>query len=141
MLTLSFFFFLLALALLAGAELSLPTELTNMKFIIQPNPAFSGAFLLTAPSTCAAHNGQPLPSFTIPCANNATAQDLRRQLTQPAPVAVDSPPVNLHHQTASIGRGPIGNFTVTIRNSDGSVADQYDCANLSTAKYLTRNFR
>ena len=140
-LTLSFFFLLLAIALLAYAELSIPTELTNMKFIIQPNPAFSGAFLLTAPSTCPSHNGQPLPSFSIPCANNATAQTLLRDFTQPAPQAVDEPPVNLNRQTAEIGPGPIGNFTVTIRNSDGTIDDQYDCANYSTAQYLTRNFR
>ena len=129
MLTLSFFFFLLALALIAGAELSLPTELTNMKFTIQPSPLFSGAYLLQGANT------------SIPCANNATAQDLRRQLTQPAPVAVDSPPANPDGQHATITRGPIGNFTVTVYNCDGSVADSYDCQNYSTAQYLTRNFR
>ena len=124
-LTLSFFFLLLAIALLAYAELSLPTELPNMKFIIHPNPRFSGAFLLGS----------------IPCANNATAHTLRRELTQPAPQAVDTPPVNLNRQTATITNGPIGNFTVTIYNSDGSVDDSYDCQNYATAQYLTRNFR
>jgi len=140
-LTLSFFFFFLALALLAFAELSLPTELPIMKFIIQPNPRFSGAFLLTAPSTCSAHKGQPLPSFSIPCANDATAHTLRRELTGSAPQAVDSPPVNLNHQTASITANLSGNYTVTVRNLDGSIADRYDCRNWSTAQYLTRNFR
>ena len=141
MLTLAFLFLLLAVALLAYAELSLPTELPIMKFIIQPNPRFSGAFLLTAPSTCPAHKGQPLPSFNIPCANNATAHTLRRELTQPAPQAVDSPPANLNRQTASITANLSGNYTVTVRNLDGSIADCYDCRNWSTAKYLTRNFR
>ncbi len=100
-----------------------------MKFTIHPNPSFSGAFFLNI-------NG-----FDLRCANNATARYLKRQLTQPVPQAVDSPPVNLNQQTAKITSGPIGNFTVTIYNFDGTIDDSYDCQNLSTAKYLTRNFR
>jgi hypothetical protein len=141
LLTLAFLFLLLAVALLAYAELSLPTELPIMKFIIQSNPRFSGAFLLTAPSTCSTHKGQPLPSFNIPCANNATAHTLRRELTSPASQAVDTPPVNFNRQTASITANLSGNYTVTVRNLDGSIADRYDCRNWSTAQYLTRNFR
>ena len=140
-LTLSFLFLLLAIALLAYAELSIPTELTNMNFTIQPNPAFSGAFLLTKPESKGVLTGATYPSFSIPCANNATAQTLLRDLTQPAPQAVDEPPVNLNRQTATITNGPIGNFTVTIYNSDGTVDDSYDCQNYATAQYLTRNFR
>ena len=134
MLTLSFFFLLLAVALLAYAELSIPTELTNMNFTIQPSPLFAGAYNLIVQCS-------PKEKLTFPCANLATAQDWRRQLTQPAPQAVDEPPVNPDGQHATITRGPIGNFTVTIYNSDGSIDDSYDCHNYATAQYLTRNFR
>jgi len=104
-----------------------------MKLTIQPHPSFryAGAYLLRTNNV----------GYGVWCANNATAQTLRRQLTQCAPRAVDSPPVNLNQQTAKITSGPIGNFTVTIYNFDGSIDDAYDCQNLSTAKYLTRNFR
>ena len=101
-----------------------------MKLTIQPNPRFSGAFFLNI-------NG----NNAYPCANNATARYLKQQLTQPAPQAVDTPPVNLNRQTATITNGPIGNFTVTIYNPNGSVDDSYDCQNYATAQYLTRKFR
>ena len=129
MLTLAFLFLLLAVALLAYAELSLPTELPIMRYSIQPSPQFSGAFILCGGDT------------PIPCANFSSAKDTLRSLTQPAPQAIDEPSVKKGQQTSSITANRSGNFTVTIRNLDGTIADQYDCRNWATAEYLTRDYR